>query len=105
MLWERRTPAPDKGATRTLDVLLVRGASLSGRVVDEERRPVSGAEIYVGSGDGSAFLRAYARLAGAPGAGIVSRADGTFSASRLPPGETLRVAARSVLLCCRPHDA
>ena len=93
VLWERRTPAPDKGATRTLDVLLVRGASLSGRVVDEERRPVSGAEIYVGSGDGSAFLRAYARLAGAPGAGIVSRADGTFSASRLPPGETLRVVA------------
>ena len=91
--WDRSVPALERGATRTLDVLLVRGASLSGRVVDEERRPVAGAEIYVGSDDGSAFRRAFARLAGAPGAGIVSRPDGTFAANRLPPGESLRVVA------------
>ena len=93
VIWEREGPALEKGATKTLDIPLVRGASLSGRVVDEERRPVAGAELYVGSDDGSAFRRAIGRLAGAPGAGIVSRADGTFSASRVPPNEALRVVA------------
>lgn len=89
--WARSGVSLGKGETTRLDVLLTRGAALSGRVVDEDGRPVAGAKLSVSPGEQDPFSFVVRRLAGDPGARIVSRADGTFSASRLAPGENQRL--------------
>ena len=94
VLWTRARVPLEKGATKTLDVPLTRGASLSGRVVDEDGRPVPDAKVLVSSGDDSPFRFVQRAMAGDPGARIRSRADGTFSASRLPPGENQRLTVQ-----------
>lgn len=94
VLWARSQVSLDKGATKTLDIPLTRGAALSGRVVDEDRRPVPEAKVRVSSGDDSPFAFAMRAMAGDPAAKIRSRADGTFSASRLVPGENQRLTVQ-----------
>jgi hypothetical protein len=89
--WARSGVSLGKGETTRLDVLLTRGAALSGRVVDEDGRPVAGAKLSVSPGEQDPFSFVMRRLAGDPGARIVSRADGTFSATRLAPGENQRL--------------
>ena len=89
--WARSGVSLGKGETTRLDVLLTRGATLSGRVVDEDGRPVAGAKLGVSPGQQDPFFFVVRRLAGDPGARIVSRADGAFSATRLAPGENQRL--------------
>lgn len=89
--WARSGVSLGKGETSRLDVLLTRGAALSGRVIDEDGRPVAGAKLSVSPGKQDPFSIVLRRLTGDPGAKIVSRADGTFSASRLAPGENQRL--------------
>ena len=89
--WARSGVSLGKGETTRLDVLLTRGATLSGRVVDEDGRPVAGAKLSVSPGQQDPFFFVVRRLAGDPGARIVSRADGAFSATRLAPGENQRL--------------
>ncbi len=93
--WVRRRVPVDKGTTKTLDVPLTRGATLSGRIVDEDGRPVAEAKVVVSPGDeGQGRFRPVSRArAGDPGARIRSRGDGTFSATRIPPGENQRLTA------------
>ena len=94
VLWTRARVPLEKGATKTLDVPLTRGASLSGRVVDEEGRPVPEAKVLVSSGDESPFRIVMRAMSGDASAKIRSRADGSFSASRLPPGENQRLTVQ-----------
>jgi protocatechuate 3,4-dioxygenase beta subunit len=89
--WARSGVSLARGETTRLDVLLTRGAALSGRVVDEDGRPVAGAKLSVSPGEQDPFSFVMRRLAGDPGARIASRADGTFSATRLAPGENQRL--------------
>ncbi|HYN41202.1 MAG TPA: carboxypeptidase-like regulatory domain-containing protein, partial [Thermoanaerobaculia bacterium] len=94
VLWTRAQVPLEKGATKTLDVPLTRGASISGRVVDEEGRPVADAKVTVVSGDDSPFRFVARAMAGDLGSRIRSRSDGTFSASRLTPGENQRLVVQ-----------
>ncbi len=94
VLWTRAGVTLEKGATKKLDVPLTRGASLQGRVLDEDRHPVPDARVSVSSGDEGPFRFAMRALAGDSRARIRSRADGTFSASRLQPGENQRLTVR-----------
>ena len=93
--WYRPRVLLEKGATKVLDIPLTRGATLSGRVLDENGRPVAEAKVVVslgGEGQGRFRLAAQA-FASDRGAKIRSREDGTFSATRLPHGENQRVTA------------
>jgi len=92
--WSRAGVRVAKGETTTLDVPLTRGASLAGRVVDEEGRPVPGAKLLLSSRAESLFSWVFSELSGDPAATIRTKGDGTFSASRLPPGPNQRLAAR-----------
>lgn len=89
--WTRNGVRLAKGETVRLDIPLTYGAAISGRVVDEDGFPVAGAKLSVSPRGETAFSIAVRRLAGDPGAGIVSRADGSFSAERLSPGANLRI--------------
>ncbi len=80
------------GEAKKLDAPLVLGASMTGRVVDENGQPVAGAQgalTRTGESGLGAFLR---RARAAPSApAFRSAADGTFRASRLVPGESQRL--------------
>ena len=93
VLWMRGQVPVEKGATRTLDVLLTRGATLSGRVVGEDGRPVTDAAIAVLSSSESP-VEAMMRSRTGPGSRLRTRADGTFTATRLLPGENQRLTAQ-----------
>lgn len=76
--------------TLRLDLPLALGASLSGRVIDEQGKPVAAALGRLLPAGGGGFdrlrsLRAAVRLV------FRSAADGTFKATRLPPGEEQRL--------------
>lgn len=90
--WTRHSVPVEKGATRTLDVLLTRGATLSGRVVDEDGRPVAGAGVSLLSSSESS-LDAAVRLWG-EASRLRTRPDGSFTATRLPPGENQRLSVQ-----------
>src|SRR5262245_31301953 len=79
------------GETEAHDVPLVRAATLAGRVVDPEGRPVEGATGLVLTGRESSF-RAFMRQGGTPV--FRSGRDGTFKATRLAPGTNVRLAVR-----------
>lgn len=91
VLWTRHNVALEKGTAKTLDVPLTRGASLAGRVVDEDGRPVADAHVAVSPGEDDVVALVSRALSGDPGARVRSRADGTFAASRLAPGENRRL--------------
>ncbi|HQN06023.1 MAG TPA: carboxypeptidase-like regulatory domain-containing protein [Thermoanaerobaculia bacterium] len=90
--WTRHSVPIEKGASRTLDVLLTRGATLSGRVVDEDGRPVAGAGVSLLSSSESS-LDAAVRLRG-EASRLRTRPDGSFTATRLPPGENQRLSVQ-----------
>ena len=91
--WARWQVPVEKGATRTLDILLTRGATLSGRVVDEDGRPVAGAGVSLLSASESPTA-ASVRLRSGAASRLRSRPDGSFTATRLPPGENQRVVVQ-----------
>ncbi|MBP7674953.1 MAG: carboxypeptidase regulatory-like domain-containing protein [Thermoanaerobaculia bacterium] len=90
--WTRHSVPIEKGTSRTLDVLLTRGATLSGRVVDEDGRPVAGAGVSLLSSSESS-LDAAVRLRG-EASRLRTRPDGSFTATRLPPGENQRLSVQ-----------
>jgi protocatechuate 3,4-dioxygenase beta subunit len=87
-----RTVTVAAGQAETQDVPLVRGATLAGRVVDEEGRPIEGATIQVSRGGENVF-RAFMRNVEGEGAARTGR-DGSFRAPRLAPGENQRLDVR-----------
>jgi len=91
--WTRRPVPIEKGATRALDVLLTRGATLSGRVVDEDGRPVAGAGVSLLSSSESP-IDAAVRLRSGAASRLRTRPDGSFTATRLPPGENQRLSVQ-----------
>jgi protocatechuate 3,4-dioxygenase beta subunit len=91
--WAKAAGAPlVPGETRRLDVALTPGATIAGKVVDENGTPVAGAKGSLAHGSESA--RAAFRRMAQPQAERVFRtaADGTFRASRLPPGDNEKLA-------------
>lgn len=80
-----------KGETARVDLPLVLGATLAGRVVDENGAPVPGAAGRVSrrsEGGIVAFLR---EVRGEESPSFRTRPDGTFVATRLSPGDSLRL--------------
>jgi large repetitive protein len=84
-----RTVRVAAGQSETQDVPLARGATLVGRVMDEEGRPIEGALVQV-SRSGENILRAFMRSMEGGGAVRTGR-DGSFRAARLAPGEGQRL--------------
>jgi hypothetical protein len=78
---------------KRLDVPLLLAASLAGRVVDEDGKPVAGALGRLVTGGPNAFAARLRELRGGQGQRLIFRtaADGTFKASRLVPGEDQRL--------------
>jgi protocatechuate 3,4-dioxygenase beta subunit len=78
------------GETEAHDVPLVRGATLAGRVVDAEGRPLEGATGMVSDPRETSF-RMFMRQGNPP---FRSARDGTFKATRLAPGTNVRLTVR-----------
>lgn len=81
--------APGEG--KKVDVPLVLGASLTGRVTDEDGNPIADAEGRLargGEGGLATFLR---QMRGGEGSAFRSAPDGSFRATRLAPGENQRL--------------
>ncbi len=77
------------GQPESQDVALVRGAALSGRVVDEQGAPIEGARLRL-TRSGENVFQAFVRSLQGEGAARSGR-DGTFRATRLAPGERQRL--------------
>lgn len=74
------------------DLILERGRTISGRVVDRNGSPVTGAEVLLGSGAlAGRLLDSEARWGTR---NLRTGADGTFRFGELTPGETYVVAAK-----------
>jgi protocatechuate 3,4-dioxygenase beta subunit len=86
--WSRPV-AVTAGQEETQDVPLARGATLLGRVVDEQGAPVEGALVQVSRG-GENIVRAFMRSIEGEG-GVRTGRDGSFRATRLAPGEGQRL--------------
>lgn len=75
------------GEARKLDAPLVPGASMAGRVTDEEGRPVAGAHGILERGGSTGLSALLRQVRAADGPPLFrTAADGTFAASRLAPG-------------------
>lgn len=89
-----RDAAIASGETKKLDLPLVLGASMTGRVSDEAGQPIAGAKGLVSRG-GENDMRAFFRLMReAARADLKTNPDGTFRASRLMPGENQKLTLR-----------
>ncbi len=86
-----RDAALARGETRPLDVLLTLGATIAGRVVDEEGRPVGGAKGHLDAEKGNALGAFFRALREGTKVAFLTRADGTFRAARLAPGDGQRL--------------
>ncbi len=83
---------PNPGRSFSADIPLTPGASLSGRVVDEQTKPVAGAEIRLSSGGGRRLGPRFRTQRGQGESDPVrTAADGTFKAQRLPSGSNMRL--------------
>jgi protocatechuate 3,4-dioxygenase beta subunit len=80
------------GQEEAQDVPLTLGATLAGRVVDEEGRPIEGALVQVTRGGENVF-RAFVRAMEGEDAARTDR-DGSFRATRLAPGDNQRLDVR-----------
>jgi protocatechuate 3,4-dioxygenase beta subunit len=90
--WVQPALALAPGESKKLDIALTPGASLAGKVVDENGTPVAAARgtLTRGGENGIAGLRRMLR-AGAEITAFRTRPDGTFTASRLAPGDNQRL--------------
>ncbi len=84
--WTRAGVAVRAGETKQLDIPLVLGASLAGRVTDEAGKPVANAQGVVAQSGPVNLQRIVRRLRGAEPPTFRTGPDGTFSAARLTPG-------------------
>lgn len=81
------------GESRRLDIALTPGATLTGKVVDEAGAPVASARGSLARGGESAFAGIRRMLrAGAEAPAFRTRPDGTFTATRLAPGDNQRLS-------------
>jgi large repetitive protein len=87
-----RTVSVAAGQAETQDVPLTRGATLAGRVMDEEGRPVEGASVMVARGGENVFRAFMRRIEGEDA--VRTGHDGSFRATRLAPGENQRLDVR-----------
>ncbi len=90
--WVQAALALAPGEAKKLDIALTLGASLAGKVVDESGVPVAAARgtLTRGGESGVAGLRRMLRI-GAETTAFRTRPDGTFTASRLAPGDNQRL--------------
>ena len=90
--WTKPDLALVPGEARRLDVALTLGATMIGKVVDENGAPVSAARgtLMRGGENALAGIRRMLRLGGETTA-FRTRADGTFKAARLAPGDNQRL--------------
>ncbi|HEY3351224.1 MAG TPA: carboxypeptidase regulatory-like domain-containing protein [Thermoanaerobaculia bacterium] len=90
--WVQAALALAPGEAKKLDIALTLGASLAGKVVDESGAPVAAARgtLTRGGESGVAGLRRMLRI-GAETTAFRTRPDGTFTASRLAPGDNQRL--------------
>lgn len=90
--WVQAALALAPGETKKLDVALTLGAALSGKVVDETGAPVAAARGTLARG-GENAVAGFRRMlrAGSETAAFRTRPDGTFTASRLAPGDNQRL--------------
>ncbi len=90
--WVRPDLGLAPGEAKRLDVAVTLGATLAGRVVDENGAPVPAARgtLIRGGENALAGIRRMLRMGGEVTA-FRSRADGTFKATRLAPGDNQRL--------------
>ena len=90
--WSNPSLSLAPGEARRLDIALTPGATLAGKVVDESGAPVAAARgtLTRGGENAVAGLRRMLRV-GAEITAFRSRADGTFTATRLAPGDNQRL--------------
>ncbi|MBZ5637248.1 MAG: carboxypeptidase regulatory-like domain-containing protein [Acidobacteriia bacterium] len=84
--WTREGVTVHPGETKRLDVPLVLGASIAGRVTDESGRPIGDARGIL-SPSGPMTSKSFGRrVRGSETPTFRTRPDGTFKATRLTPG-------------------
>ncbi len=90
--WARPDLALAPGEAKRLDIAVTLGASLAGRVVDENGAPVASARGTLMRG-GENALQGIRRMmrAGGEVTAFRTRSDGTFRAARLAPGDNQRL--------------
>ncbi|MGE5717860.1 MAG: carboxypeptidase regulatory-like domain-containing protein, partial [Acidobacteriota bacterium] len=90
--WMKPDLALAPGEGKRLDIAVTLGASIAGRVVDENGAPVASARGTLISG-GENALQGIRRMlrAGGETTAFRTRPDGTFAASRLAPGDNQRL--------------
>jgi len=81
------------GQSEAQDVPLARAATLAGRVVNEEGAPIEGVRVRVSRG-GENVVRAFIRSLEGEQAVVRTARDGSFRATRLAPGDNLRLDLR-----------
>jgi protocatechuate 3,4-dioxygenase beta subunit len=86
--WTRANVAVRPGETKKLDIPLVLGARLAGRVTDENGQPIAGAVGRLSPARTTMIARLLRRLQQAESPGFRTAKDGTFKATRLAPGES-----------------
>ena len=84
--WTRAGVAVSAGENRQLDIPLVLGASLAGRVTDEGGKPVANAQGVVAQSGPINLQRIVRRMRGSEPPAFRTGPDGSFNAARLAPG-------------------
>ena len=85
----------EPGQEGTLDLEVVAGGRVRGRVLDETGRPVPGAVVQASAGLGSPQSMAMFMGAGATFGAVVTDADGAYEIDVLVPGTQYTVVARA----------
>lgn len=92
--WVKADLALAPGETKRLDLALVPGAAITGRIVDENGAAIAGAKGSLARG-GENPMAGLARMfrRGREASAFRTLPDGTFKASRLAPGDNQRLVA------------
>jgi large repetitive protein len=89
--YERDGIVLQSGSLEKVDLPLTLGASLAGRVVDEDGAPVAGARGRLALGGELQIAAFFRQRRGGGEVAFRSGADGTFKATRLTPGDNQRL--------------
>jgi hypothetical protein len=91
--WMKPDLALAPGEAKHLDIAVTLGATMLGKVVDENGAPVPAARgsLIRGGENAIAGIRRMLRVGGGETTAFRTRADGTFKATRLAPGENQRL--------------